>query len=1134
MRKLFALVLSMAISVSLYAQTRTVTGVVKDAGDSSTLPGVNVAIKGSNQGVVSDEFGKYEIKADSKDVLVFSFVGYTTKEMQVGSQSVINVSLQTRATGLDEVVVTALGIKRESKKLGYAVTEVKGEELAQTNTISPVAALQGKVAGVEIAGTDGGLFGGTKIQIRGVSTLGKNNQPIFVIDGVIMDNGTSGGGEWSSGPGDWGNELKNLNSDDFESVSVLKGSAATALYGSRGINGAVIITTKSGKKQKGIGISFSQTTGIDYVYDTPHMQYEFGPGKYSGDVDYGEKDGSGAFYKFDTRQIKTTTFEGETVPTLIGASSSTWGPKFDGRDILGYDNKLTNYQGYKDNMKDAYEMGFSSNTNIALQGGTDKSTFYISQSYNYRKGTYPRNTFKRNSILFKGTHEFTDWFKMEASVNYTESNPKNPAGSMGHQFVSGGFRNVYDTEKYKDLYTADHGGYPQNKYGDELGNVPSSKFWFQLHNNNTEREEKLVRPIVRAIFKPYSWATLTFEGNANLYSYRQEVTKLGSDRNNEGTNNDKGGYYSLKHYQKQQKTGKVSLNLHHKIDDFDGSLVIGGETFSQENSSTEVKTDGGLIVPGQYFITNSKKNIKGSGKISGEKQINSLYFLFNIGWKNQAFIDITGRNDWSSSLVYADGGGTNSYFYPSVSASWLFTETLELPEWVSFGKIRLSYAEVGNDTSPYTINKGYKINKIEMDNSKFIYTNTFDKTLVDPDLKPERKKSYSFGTDIRFFKNRLGIDFTWYKENTYDQIVSIPMSSFTGMSNQLVNAGNIENKGIELAINTTPVKIGDFQWDLNFTYTKNENKIVSLHDDIGEYKTLAGNPSYGNYRVGSVAYIGGEYGVLMSDAVPAKYQATDAEGNSIDDPKNGKWILNWSDSYQGAYFKRKGGKPEKIGSMQPDFLGSVSTSLKYKGFDLSCMIDMRFGGYVASYSNRYGSSYGYTETSLDGRNADHGGMTWTSAYDGVTYDDGVIPDGVFAENTSVTKADGSKVDVSGMTYKEAYDAGHVEPTHASFHTALKNSWGSGVVNDDWVHEVNYVSLRQVSLGYTVPNSITNRWKIRNLRLGIVGRNLGYLHNSLPNNLNPESMRGNRSDYSYIERTWTPFTATYSFSIKFNL
>jgi iron complex outermembrane receptor protein len=372
-------------------------------------------------------------------------------------------------------------------------------------------------------------------------------------------------------------------------------------------------------------------------------------------------------------------------------------------------------------------------------------------------------------------------------------------------------------------------------------------------------------------------------------------------------------------------------------------------------------------------------------------------------FRDQLFLELTGRNDWSSALVYADKHGNYSYFYPSFSASWLLHETFDLPKSISFFKLRGSIAQVGNDTEPYIINSAYNVAQLKNNGSDKYYM-TIPDTVYDQNLKPERKTSWEIGTDFRVLNNRLGLDATFYKENTRDQIMRVSLPSASGVSNAYINAGNIQNTGFEVALNTTPVETRNLAWDLNFTWTKNWSKIVELSDLVANYIALQGNADYGNYRIGSVAKVGGTYGILMSDSAPLKDYTYDEEGN-ITGGSGLPVLYNWQRN-QGTTLYRRSGKVEEVGNSVPDFLGSINTGIRYKRLTLRASLDARFGGYVASYPSHYGTAYGYLATSLRGADADHGGITYTSRWDGLEYDDGVIPEGIFPKGTNIPQPSG--------------------------------------------------------------------------------------------------------------------------------
>ena len=1100
--------------------TITVNGTVTDQ-NGEPIPGVNVVVVGTSTGTITDVDGRYSIQTEEDGALKFSFIGFNTKTIEVQGQSNIDVTLQEETLGLDEVVVTALGIKRETKKLGYGMTEVEGEDVASVNTVNTTDALQGKSTGLTIGSSDGGLFGNSKIQVRGVSVLNsKNNQPIYVVDGVILDNPVSdASADWAASANDFGNQLKNLNPDDFESVSVLKGAAATALYGSRGINGAIVITTKSGEGiDQGIGVSVSQSVGVNHVFDQPDIQYEYGPGMFAGYINYGEEKAGGGYHRFDTSQFYYNN-DGDRAIRNHPWGGWGWGPKYDGSKMVeDYDGTMRPYEPAKNNMVDAYDLGFNSNTHVALRGNNEDGSFYLSHSYNYREGTLPNNTFTKNATKFKGTYNLTDWLRAEASISFNTSTPKNPQNSIGQSFATGGFNNWYDPDRWvkEDIYQAEHGGVPSSAYGDKYAFVPNNSLWFSYNKNENVREEQMTRPIVRLTADLSDWVSVTAEANMNHFTLEHENKQLGTGYANEG------GYYELTHERNVSRTGKITANIRGDItEDISTDVMLGGEIFEQESSRSSAWTDGGLIVPGKFFINNSKKTHLSEASVYGTKQINSLYFLANFGWRDQVYLDITGRNDWSSSLVYSDGTGNYSYFYPSVSSSWIFSDSFDLPAWVSFGKVRLSWAQVGNDTNPYNINKGYSVQSYELADQSYVYGNMRSTTSVDPEIKPERKNSFEAGIDVRFFQNRVGLDYTYYDETITNQIGNVPIPYQSGVEELLTNVGTLTNSGQEISLRLVPVRMNDFEWTTTLNYWDNTTTISDLHEDYGAYRVLGGYVNYGNYRIGSVAYEGGEYGVLMSDAKPKV------------DPETGKKVLAWNDSWRSAYYQRSG-EVEKVGKMQPDFEGSWDNSFSYKGLSLSVLLDARFGGHLASYGNRYGTAYGWLETSLEGRDKSHGGVEWTSEYadtQGKTFTDGIVPEGIFPEGQTVTAPDGSTVDVGGMTYQEAMDAGHVEPSHASTYHYLTNSWGNGVVNDNWFEEVKYIALRNISVGYNLPDQIAQSIRANNVNLSFNARNLGYLYNSMPNNLNPEGFRGTTSTSSFLERNFIPYTASYTFTVK---
>ncbi|MCC5908388.1 MAG: SusC/RagA family TonB-linked outer membrane protein [Balneolaceae bacterium] len=1075
-----------AVNFTLHAQERTITGTVTFVEDGSSLPGVNVMVVGTQIGTTTNVDGEYSLRIpEDAQQLRFSYIGMSAQTFAVPSDTdVLNVVMEAHASAMDELVVTALGITREKRTIGYSSTSLTGENVSVSSQVNPVNALQGRVAGLDIQQTDGGTFGGSRITLRGNSVLGGNNQPIFVVDGVVYENQTSGADQW--GGSDWGNQLKNLNPDEFESVTVLKGAAATALYGSRAINGVVEITTRQGQSRPGIGVRFSQRTHVKDPYDGPAFQNVFGPGTIPG----------AASGLSDPWNVQNEFFVDSEGRPFYQRNQLSFGPRMDGQtmvlDLDGQTMIPNNPQ--PNNFLDLYERGFYSNTNLQIDGGSESTTFLISGTNTTETGTTPNNDFNRSSIFSRVTHQLNDYIRADVGLSYAHSTAENPPGNnLQHAFITSNFFRNYDTAKWRDQYRASHGGVPSTAHGDQLGSVPNLNVFFALNENRNQRVEETLRLTTKVNFNIAEWFNIDLDGYINNYYIRNENRVLGQGFANAG------GSYMLGHQRREELDGKIFFNFLGQIsEDLSGSFTIGAEHFSQEASSTSANTNGGLTVPGQYFLANSVNTPTANASVFGTKQMNSVFSYANVEWRNQLFLNLTGRHDWTSTLTYSDGTGNNNYFYPSVSLSWLATETFDLPDLFSYVQFRGSYAEVGNDYSIYSINPGFahQGNLQALTGQNLVRVSHNSTVVPNLDLQPERKKAWEFGTDVRVLNERVGLDFTWYRENTINQILNIPVPSETGVTAQLINAGDIQNQGIEIALNTRIIERPDLRWGIDFTYTRNRNMIKALYQDIERFN-LYESATFGNTRVGTVAFVGEEWGILYSDSAPAV------------DPETGMKLLNWNNSLRGATHFRSG-EQQEVGNMNPKFLGSVSTNAYYKGFSLSVLLDAKIGGDVSNYAGRYGHSYGNLESSLKWRDLEYGGMEWTSRHTGNTYTDGMIPDGIFRDGTTI---DG--VDVSGMTYQQAFDAGHVDPTHAGFWHQQNNNWGNGVINENVVHENSYIGIREVMLGYDVPVRIANSLNVNSLRIAVFGRDLGFLYKTMPNNMHPFSVRNTHAGSAHV-------------------
>lgn len=1130
--RIHLLLMMFAVLMSNYVlsqQKRTVSGNVSDEAGVA-LPGVSVAAKGGATLAATDAEGHFSVSlTSSQNVLVFSSVGFETKEVNVASQSAINVVLKSAIKENEAVVVTALGVVKQKRQLGFSITEVKGSELSRTNEVNPINALQGRVAGVQIdIGGAGGLTANSKIIIRGNSTLKGNNQPIFVIDGVIMDNDVFNG----SGR-DFGNDLKNLNMEDFESVSVLKGSAAAALYGTRAVNGVILITTKKGKARKGIGVSVSQNVTVTDPYAGPDFQNEFGGGTVGGFF----TDNRDPNYKSDeawtTKVFPTDPNTGQQyIDRQINRELENWGPRMLGQDVRNYDGTMTKYSPQPHNFLDAFQTGMGYNTNVALEGGSEKTTFRLSYNRNQASGVVSNNSLKKNAFDLRVTHKFTKYLDIDFTAAYTDFEGRNPPRLGGlDAFASYNFGKLfswmlprnYDTKYWmqRENYVSKLGGAPDPTNPDETNKAPESRFWYSLFENNYIQREQLLRSRIALNLTLTSWAKLVLEGNINNIYTKSETKELGQGLNFTG------GAYGLGFQNKQSNFLKWMLMFNKDItSDLTFNGYIGGESQRYKTDYENSSTAGGLTYPGNFFLANSKNPITTNGGILNNKKFNSLYASADFGYKNMLFLQATFRNDWSSSLTYTNGTGNNSYNYPAVSLSWVFSETFKqnLPSWITYGKLRANVAALGGDADPFVLNPGFAFNGYSNANGQTGPQSTFSSSgVLQPNIKPQNKISKELGLEMRFLDNRLGLDVSVYQDNTKNQILPVNVPFEAGVTSILINAGNIQNKGIEISIDATPVRTKNFSWTTALNYAVNRNKIVELYPGISEYN-LGANIA----EVSTWAVEGKSYGTIRSSINSKIFQATDANGKPIDDPRNGKSILTWRSDARAA-FPRRSNELKDVGDINAKFRAGWDNTFNYKNFSLNVLVDAKIGGDFVIASYRYGTHTGVFPNSIFGRDAQSGGISWTSAYDGKAYDDGRIVDGVFDQGQMITQANGTQVDVGGMTFKEAYDKGFVEPTHTPQFFYRYGSSSTGV-SDYWVVKNSYISLRQVALSYSLPAKWYSKLKLNSLSLSAVGRNLVYLYQTLPYNFNPESNNSNNTAFSG-EDGFLPKTRTLTFTLR---
>ncbi len=1091
-------------SSSKIAVDISISGKVTDAENGESLPGVNIVLKGSTVGTTTDASGNYKINVPNKSaVLIFSYVGYVKYEIVVADVSKLDVVLNADKNALDEVVVTGFG-DRTKRSLGYATTSVDGDEIRRTGAINPISALQGMVPGMQVQPGTGGPQSSPRFLIRGSASLDQyRNQPLIVIDDIIMEQDVvqhNGGADQ-----DFGNILKDINPDDIESINVLKGGAVTALYGSRANNGVILIKTKKGYSQKGLGVSVSHSTTWDKAYRTTDFQNKFGVGAHTED-----------WITSPTGELSINT----------GNYGYSFGPEMTGqmfRDITG---ELRANNPMPNNILDLFRTAVSNNSNVSITGGSENGTFRMSYSRNNAQGVTPNNDFGRHSINFRATQRLLGKVLIDGNVTYVKSNSFNPAntgGSSGvlRNFAYGGARN-YDTNYWLNNYIDPINGGPERNR--DLSDL-SPNVWYPLFEDKARKIDDNFRGSVD--IKAPLFKGLEFQGTTS-------VNYLGSnyDRKSRGRSagfGDPGYSSSIRNVTVARY--RANLNYSKIMGDFDLLLQGGGEVNTSTSKEASYYANGG-VMPDIYRISNSRNPASISEAPPRQTQLSSLFYQGSIAFRNYLTLNIYGRNDWNSTLVYNDGHGKYSYFYPGVDLAWVFTDSFKsgLPAAFDYGKLRMSYVIAGNGTNAYTANTGaYGASGtyITADGGSAIGYQYQSNTLPNQALEPERTNKFEAGLELKLFRNRLGADVTYYTQDTKNQIIQFGVPSSSGVDRSLINAGVVRNRGVEIQLYASPIKTKNFSWTTFFNYTLNRNKVISLPFGL-KYTSLGGGDGYE-----AIAEAGGDYGTIIARYGYAKYQQRGADGSPIDSPLNGKRVLTAA-SASSTFFTRASNygpglnQSPVIGSILPKFMGSIRNNFQYKAISMNVMLDSKFGGKVFSNTLDLGQWLGNTNSTLFGRNTATGGISYINAA-GLPMTDGIIAEGVYKQGTIITGLDKKSYDISGMTNQEAYEKGIVRPTRALAYYANGHSWANGI-REDAITTSSWVSLQQVSVAYDLPKRIANKFLLNGITASIVGNNLVYLYNSAKDKMNPNNLNSTGSG-AMNEGSSMPYIRSTGFSIN---
>ncbi|KPL11006.1 MAG: hypothetical protein AMS26_20940 [Bacteroides sp. SM23_62] len=989
----------MLLLVTTFAQ-RTITGTVTSSEDNLSLPGVNVFVQGTTTGTITDLEGQYTLEVpDGNVILQFSFVGYNTELITVGSSNVIDVIMTPSLFALDEVVVTSLGIAREKKRITYSAQNVDADDIATAREVNVVNSLQGKVAGVDVIKSSSGVAGATRVVIRGNRSIAANNQPLYIVDGVPINNSSFSTPEDEGGGVQGGDGIGNINPDDIESLTVLKGPNAVALYGSRAANGAIVITTKKGVARRGIGVEFNTNTSMEKALILTKFQNVYGQG-------------NGGVY----------------IPT----SEHGWGAKMTGQIVETWskdpkDAGETYAYSPHENFKEFFQTGFNTANTLTLTAGSDKIRALFSYTNTIAEGIVETNKMKRNNFNLRLDGNLTKRLSFDVKLTYFNQHVDNRI-TTGDSFFNI-MRAIYRQPSSISLeYARNHfeyfteSGERWQNYWNWPTNGGENVYWMIYRTIRDEDRNRVLGmgslkyqftddlslQIRSAFDQVYEYQTF------KQYNYTYTVADAGN--------------YHINDRHALEFNSDFLLNYNHTFGDnlLFVNASLGGNMLQVQTDSRNVNTN--RLLKANFFNINNTSQIQASDNFS-EKRINSLYAFATVGLKNFLFLDVTARNDWSSTLPKENW----SYFYPSVGLTWIVTEMLGITSnTLSFAKLRASYAEVGNDTDPYDIHNTYGFGA----GGQMGYA-WRGATLAATDLKPENTKSIELGFDVRLFQNRVGVDFTWYKSNTFNQLLSVPLPRPSGYTNKFINAGNIQNKGVELIVNLTPLMIGDFRWDIMANFAANENMCIELTEDMDEYTTKV-RRWMSTHKV----VVGEDY-----DQVFTKGFQRDENGRVMVHPTGIPMVTP--------------GQTLRGGSGAPDWTGGLSTSFSWKGINLSALIDVRMGGVVFSFTEANLTSDGFSERTLYGR-------------------EGFVVDGVKDAQDYEANPDGDPIWVEN----------DIEVTSEAYWLALGGR--NDPTGEPYKYDASFVRMREVQLGYTFN---LNSNVIQSIDLSLYGRNLGFLYNA---------------------------------------
>lgn len=1051
-------------------ETKTIKGMVRDV-TGEPLIGASVIEKGTNNGVITDVDGNFTLTVPADATLSIAYMGYATREIHLAKrkkQGDLRVTLREDSQQLKEVVVTAMGIKKDTKRLGYAVSTIESDEIVKAGATNFASAMYGKAPGIRITQTQGGSAGAVSINVRGLTSITGNNQPLIILDGVPIRNGGTGK---STDFAEFGNDgqirsngLVDINPEDIESVSVLKGASATALYGSEAANGAVVITSKRAKSGK-LTVDFTAQVTANLPAYLPKVQTVYGPGRYNTEYSDYEKQ-TGGFYQ--------RTMNGESYRSLYNTTMS-FGPKYDGSDVLYWDGKMRPYLPATDNpWKKLFRTGWNQTYNLAISQGTETSSNRFSYTFMGETPNSLTGSFTKHNFKLTGSYKPARTLNIEYSLNYIVQDVKDrPQTSLN---LYGSFSNMFssfmDIPYLKQSYVTSL-GYRNTYAGGDATLTPdeawaydpgylngvSNMLWNMYHHHSKETENRLIG-MIRPTWQITNWLSLRAQLSTDITDTKQTL-EYETERPN--SLYDPSGSFQNINRRYDIVYGDVMLNFNYNIRRFDIAATLGWTGRYENMNNMRVSTNGGLVTE-NWFDLNASRYTASSTLQRMELLKTGYMGTLSLGWDNYLFLELTGRQERSSTLK------DQSFFYPSANLSFLFSNAFRMPAWWNHGKLRLSYGVVGNAPETYAANIIY-----EQGSDNGFTWNYVPSSWGNANIRPEKKYEYEIGFESKFLNNRLGFDVSYYNNRVKDQILSTPQPSTSGVKYVLMNVGEVANEGWDISVSATPVLTKNFRWDLTANYGIYRNKVVKLADGV-PYLEIS-NIGGGGAKIQAVE------GRPMGDIYVQVPQMNE----------NGEYLV----SDKGLYMNQT--ELQRVGNINPDGVGGLFSSFSYKNIFLDFSIDFRIGGDVINEMYQYSTASGLTPESLQFRDTEHGGLSYyypgNNNASGVpvqvdpslgagpngetVYHDGVILPGVVAS----TGEKNTRIIPAGYYYNQTYNWG-TQPEQLTYrHSVFDNS---------------YVKLRELTIGYQFPEKLISKLGMTRLSVSVFGRNLFYFYKALKN------------------------------------